>query len=146
MSKKIKKFLIILLVLVVVGVFAVPKIYHYLVYDYGKIDVKNSKDYSLLTTKGILEEFKSNEINTNKKYKGKIVAISGVVDSISGKTVFIDKVLKCEFSTIDSTIKKDQKISFKGLITGYEDLAKDMGMEGVLPTVSMQECSMIDKE
>jgi len=146
MNKKMKKTLIILLVLVVFGVITFPKIYHYIVYDYGKIDVKNSNDFIVLTTKDVLEEFKSNEINTNKKYKGKIVSISGVVDSVSGKTVFIDKVLKCEFSSIDSTIIKDQKITFKGLITGYEDLAKDMGMEGVPPTISMQDCSKIVKE
>jgi len=82
----------------------------------------------------ISQDYKDNEVAADAKYKGKLVEISGIVDTI-GKDItdtpyialksyeyaIIDKI-QCMFSKSDveelSQVKKDQQITLQGEVSG----------------------------
>ena len=90
MNKSLKKIVIVLSIVIVVGIVAFPTIKNYMVYNFGKRDVQSEEAAFTLKTKDIVAEFIANEAAANKKYLEKPVAISGVITSVNAKEVVID--------------------------------------------------------
>ena len=116
-----------------VGIVAFPSIKNYMVYNFGKRDIKSEEAAFTLKTKDIVAEFTTNEAAANKKYLEKPVAISGVITSVNDKEVIIDEVAICNFSTAEATLKAGQTVTIKGRVVGYDDL---------LGGVNLDQCSI----
>ena len=129
MSKKVKRILIVLGVLVVVGYFTLPMVKDYMVNNLGKRDIKSEEAAFTLKTKDIVAEFTANEAAANKKYLEKPVAISGVITSVNAKEVVVDEVAICNFTTADATLKAGQTVTVKGRVVGYDDLMGGVNLD-----------------
>lgn len=129
MNKSLKKVLIVLSIIIVVGIVAFPSIKNYMVYNFGKRDVKSEEAAFTLKTKDIVAEFTTNEATANKKYLEKPVAISGVITSVNDKEVVIDEVAICNFTTADATLKVGQTVTVKGRVVGYDDLMGGVNLD-----------------
>ncbi|MCX6171373.1 MAG: hypothetical protein NT048_00865 [Flavobacterium sp.] len=128
MNKKLK-ILLLFIVVIAVGFISMRLYINY----GGKRDIQSEETAFTVSSKAIVDEFISNADASNKKYLEKPVAISGTVTSVNGKEVIVDDIVNCNFSTLDSSIKKDQKVVVKGRVIGYDDL---MG------SVNMDQCSI----
>ncbi len=124
MNKKIK-ILLILVALIVIGFFSA----RYYAYHGGKRDVQSEEAAFTLKSKDIIAEFTSNVEAANKKYLEKPVAITGVVSSVNGKEVIIDQTVNCDFSAPDANLKKDQSVTVKGRVVGYDDLLGELKLD-----------------
>jgi hypothetical protein len=133
MNKKMKTILIIVGVLLLGGFVAGPKIKDYLVNNMGKRDLQSEEAAFTLKAKDFVAEFTKNEVEANKNYLEKPVAISGVITSVNGKEVIIDDVVVCGFTVADASLAVGQTVSVKGRVIGFDDL---MG------SVNMDQCSI----
>lgn len=133
MNNKLKKVLIVLGVLLVVGYFTLPIVKDYMVNNLGKRDIQSEEAAFTLKTKDFVAEFTANEAAANKKYLEKPVAISGVITSVNPKEVIIDEVVVCNFTVANTTIKVGQTVTIKGRVVGYDDL---------LGGVNLDQCSI----
>ena len=135
--KKWKKIILVLaLVTVVTGVSIV-------LYVYLKPhrDVTNEKGVQL-SAQSLYDAFKVNETEANAKYLDKAIELSGEVGDVSvnqdGFTVVNFKtndpliVINCTFKTNPGVLKAGQKITFKGICTGYVPDDKVSINQGVL--------------
>jgi tRNA_anti-like len=129
MNKNLKKGLIVIVVLIVIGYFTFPIIKDYLVNNLGKRDVQSEEAAYTLKTKDIVAEFTANEATANEKYLNKPVAISGVVTSVNDKEVIIDEIGICNFITADATLKAGQTVTVKGRVVGYDDLMGGVNLD-----------------
>ncbi len=129
MNKNLKKGLIVIVVLIVVGYFTFPIIKDYLVNNLGKRDVQSEEAVYTLKTKDIVAEFTANEATANEKYLNKPVAISGVVTSVNDKEVIIDEIGICNFTTANATLKAGQTVTIKGRVVGYDDLMGGLNLD-----------------
>jgi hypothetical protein len=133
MNKKMKTILIIVGVLLLGGFVAGPKIKDYLVNNMGKRDLQSEEAAFTLKAKDFVAEFTKNEVEANKNYLEKPVAISGVITSVNGKEVIMDDVVVCGFTVADASLAVGQTVSVKGRVIGFDDL---MG------SVNMDQCSI----
>ena len=124
MNKKLK----ILLLFIVVMFLAFISIRYYL-YNGGKRNIQSEETAFTVSSKAITNEFISNLDASNKKYLEKPVAISGTVTFVNENEVIIDEVVNCNFLTVDSSIKKNQKIVVKGRVIGYDDLLGELKLD-----------------
>ncbi len=124
MNKKLK-ILLILVALIVIGFFSA----RYYAYHGGQRDVKSEEAAFTLKSKDIIAEFTTNVDAANKKYLEKPVAISGVLTSVNGKEVILDQTVNCNFATPDASIKKDQTVTIKGRVVGYDDLLGELKLD-----------------
>jgi len=102
----------------------------------GQSAAENTKTQEVIKTTGleISEAYKANEVAADAKYKGKLVEISGTVDTIGKdilntpyislegyKYAILDKV-QCMFAKSDESklidISKGQQITLKGKVSG----------------------------
>ena len=128
MSKEVKIILVVI-VLVIMGYFTLPIVKDYMVNNLGKRDVKSEAAAFTLKTKDIIAEFTANTDAANKKYLDKPVAVTGLVSSVKDKEVILDGTVNCGFISADSTIKKDQSVTIKGRIVGYDDLLGELKLD-----------------
>ena len=124
MNKKLK-ILLILVALIVIGFFSA----RYYAYHGGQRDVKSEEAAFTLKSKDIIAEFTTNVDAANKKYLEKPVAISGVLTSVNGKEVILDQTVNCNFATPDASIKKDQTVTIKGRVVGYDGLLGELKLD-----------------
>lgn len=121
-----KKFLLLLVLIGALFFMA----YHYLYQDHRNIaDEKAS--FSLTVTK-IYTDFTQDEAKAIAKYLDKTVLVTGTITSIdaTSKTVTVDQKLLARFDTmLPATIKKNQKITVKGRILGYDNLLEELQMD-----------------
>ena len=103
--------------------------FRYYLYNGGKRNIQSEETAFTVSSKAITNEFISNLDASNKKYLEKPVAISGTVTSVNGKEVIVDDIVNCNFSTLDSSIKKDQKVVVKGRVIGYDDLLGELKLD-----------------
>jgi hypothetical protein len=129
MNKSLKIIIIVLSIIIVVGIVAFPSIKNYVVYNFGKRDVKSEEAAFTIKTKDIVAEFTTNEVAANKKYLEKPIAISGVITSVNDKEVIIDEVAICNFSTAEATLKAGQTVTIKGRVVGYDDLLGGLNLD-----------------
>jgi hypothetical protein len=132
MNQKLSKILkiSILVLLLAVGVFFSARYY---AYNGGKRDLKSEEAAYSLTAKEFVAKFVANELEANKKYLEKPVAISGKITSVNNKEIILDEVVVCVLTAVDSKLIVGQTIVIKGRVIGYDDL---MG------SVNMDQCSI----
>lgn len=95
------------------------------------VNVSSEKPDYVLTTSGLLQTFETDENAANALYLGKILLVSGTVESVSSDSLGISVYLKegdsiagviCSFEkeSIDTAlIRKGIRVNVKGICTGY---------------------------
>lgn len=126
---KLKKWLKVLLVLVLIGAFSTWIVLKYV--NTPNIDYSNTKSDINLTYTALLKETKANDTLTVKKYINKLIAITGPIKEIKndssgcvlqiGDTTDLSSIV-CQMDNRHNsdfkTIKPGQIITIKGKITG----------------------------
>lgn len=87
-----------------------------------------------VSSKTITAEFASNVDVANKKYLEKAIIIKGMVTKITDKEITIDNSIICNLKDVDTTIQKDQAITLKGRVVGYDDLMGELKLDQCLKT------------
>jgi CTP-dependent riboflavin kinase len=127
MSKKIK---IILLSIVLAGIAGFAG-FNYVMHG-GARNLSNEDAAYTVSSKSITDEFSTNVDMANKKYLEKAIIIHGKVTKITGKEITIDNSIICNLKDVDATIQKDQTITLKGRVVGYDDLMGELKLDQCL--------------
>lgn len=122
-----KKFKIILFSIAMVGILAFTG-YNYVMYG-GARNLSTEETAYTVTSKSISTEFASNIETANKKYLEKAIAIKGTITKITGTEVIIDDTIICNLKEIDPSISKNQVITLKGRVVGYDDLMGEVKID-----------------
>lgn len=122
-----KKPLILVLSLVIIVLIGVTS-YNYVMHG-GERDLSNEETSFTVTSKNISDEFITDTDASNKKYLEKAVAISGTVTAVSANEVTVDHSIICSLKKADGTIKKDQAVTVKGRVVGYDDLMGELKLD-----------------
>jgi CTP-dependent riboflavin kinase len=127
-----KKFKIILFSIVVIGIVGFTG-FNYVMHG-GARNLSNEDAAFTVTSKTITAEFASNVDVANKKYLEKAIIIKGTVTKITDKEITIDNSIICNLKDVDTTIQKDQAITLKGRVVGYDDLMGELKLDQCLKT------------
>ncbi len=128
--KTIKKLIAIaILVIAIAG----GSSYYYIMHG-GKRNLSSEETAYTVSSKGIANEFDANIETANKKYLEKAVAIKGIVTKITGKEVIIDNIIVCNLKELDATIQKNQAVTLKGRVVGYDDLMGELKLDQCFKT------------
>jgi hypothetical protein len=122
-----KKFKIILFSIVVVGIVGFTG-FNYVMYG-GARNLSTEDTAFTVSSKSIANEFEANIDVSNKKYLEKAIAIKGTITKITGTEVIIDNSIICNLKDFDSTIKKNQVVTLKGRVVGYDDLMGELKLD-----------------
>lgn len=124
MGKKGKIFFVLLVIISLVGLLS----YNYIMHG-GERNLMTEKTDFTVTAINIIEEFTKNIEDSNKKYLDKAIEITGTVTSVSGKEVVLDNLVICNLKAVDISIKKNQKLTIKGRVVGYDDLMGEIKLD-----------------
>lgn len=124
MGKKSKIISFSILTVVLIGFAG----YSYIMHG-GERNLSTEDVAFTVSSKKILAEFVSKTEDSNKKYLEKAVAVTGVITHKEGKDITIDNSIICSLKNPDSTIKKDQNITVKGRVVGYDDLMGELKLD-----------------
>ena len=127
-----KKFKIILFSIVVIGIVGFTG-FNYVMHG-GARNLSNEDASFTVSSKTITGEFASNVDVANKKYLEKAIIIKGIVTKITDKEITIDNSIICNLKDVDTTIQKDQAITLKGRVVGYDDLMGELKLDQCLKT------------
>jgi hypothetical protein len=122
-----KKFKIIVLSIVVTGL-TVFTAYNY-VMNGGARNLSTEETAFTVSSKSITKEFATNIDMSNKKYLEKAIAIKGTITQINGSQVIIDDSIICNLKDFDSSILKNQVVTMKGRVVGYDDLMGELKLD-----------------
>lgn len=122
-----KKFRIILFSIAMVGILAFTG-YNYVMYG-GARNLSSEETAYKVSSKSISTEFSSNVETANKKYLEKAIAIEGTITKITGTEVIIDNSIICNLKELDPSITKNQIITLKGRVVGYDDLLGELKLD-----------------
>jgi DNA/RNA endonuclease YhcR with UshA esterase domain len=124
---KLKKIIIRILILVIIGAFVAYKMY-----NKPHVNVANSKSDISLTADKILNDFSSDENSSNSKYLEKIIEVKGVISEINiekEKGIITLKTnddfgsVLCHLSEAAtkkmSALQEGKSITVKGICTGF---------------------------
>jgi hypothetical protein len=125
MLKRRLKILGIIALVIVVSFFSI----RYYVYNAGRRDIQSEETAFAVSSEAIVTEFSSNATASNKKYLEKTIAVSGVITSIKGEEVILDNSVNCNFLTASKSLKKNQKLTIKGRVVGYDDLLGEVRLD-----------------
>lgn len=124
MSKKLKIISFSILTIVLIGFAG----YRYIMHG-GERNLSTEDAVFTVTSKSILNEFVTNTEVANKKYLEKAVAITGTITQNNQKDITIDNSIICSLKNPDATLKKDQQITVKGRVVGYDDLMGELKLD-----------------
>lgn len=122
-----KKFKIIVLSIVVTGL-TIFTGYNY-VMNGGARNLSSEETAFTVSSKSITKEFATNIDVSNKKYLEKAIAIKGTITQINGSQVIIDDSIICNLKDIDPSILKNQVVTLKGRVVGYDDLMGELKLD-----------------
>lgn len=125
MSKRRLKIIGTLVLVLIVAFFSM----RYYVYNAGKRNIASEETAFEVSSNAIVTEFISNTTASNKKYLEKPVAVSGVITSVNDKEVIIDNSVNCNFLTASNSLKKNQKVTIKGRVVGFDDLLGEVRLD-----------------
>jgi hypothetical protein len=123
MSKKVKIIGILLLVVLLVAI-SINYVFHG-----GARDLATEQTEFNVNSKDIILEFSSDVTSASKKYSDKAISISGRVTEVSDSIVTIDQTIICNLKSPDSNIIKEQTISIKGRLVGFDDLLGELKLD-----------------
>jgi CTP-dependent riboflavin kinase len=129
MNKKFKIILFSIAVIAIVGFTG----FNYVMHG-GARNLSNEEAAFTVSSKSITGEFASNVDVANKKYLEKAIIIKGIVTKITDKEITIDNSIICNLKDVDTTIQKDQAITLKGRVVGYDDLMGELKLDQCLKT------------
>lgn len=127
MNKKTKIILFSILVVGIVGFAA----FNYVMHG-GARNLSNEDAAFTVSSKNITNEFASNTEIANKKYLEKAIIIKGTVTKITNKEIIIDNTIICNLKELDPSIQKNQVITLKGRVVGYDDLMGEIKLDQCL--------------
>lgn len=127
-----RKIVFTTLAICVLGVFG----YSYVWYG-GARNVSTEETAFTVSSKSIIEEFGSSIEKSNTKYLEKAIAIEGMVTKTNQKQIIIDNTIICDLKELDPSIKKDQLVTLKGRVVGYDDLMGELKLD---------QCSVINND
>ena len=122
-----KKFRIIVLSIVVTGLTFFTG-YNY-VMNGGARNLSTEETAYTVSSKSITKEFATNIEVSNKKYLEKAIAIKGTITQINGSQVIIDDSIICNLKDFDPSILKNQVVTLKGRVVGYDDLMGELKLD-----------------
>lgn len=122
-----KKFKTITFSIVVIGIIAFTG-FNYVMYG-GARNLSTEETAFTVSSKGITNEFAANIEASNKKYLEKAIAIKGTITKITGTEVIIDNSIVCNLKNFDATIQKNQIVTLKGRVVGYDDLMGELKLD-----------------
>lgn len=122
-----RKFRIIVFSIVAIGITGFTG-YNYVMYG-GARNLSNEETAFTVSSKSIANEFAANIDVSNKKYLEKAIAIKGTITKITGTEVIIDDSIICNLKDFDSTIQKNQVVTLKGRVVGYDDLMGELKLD-----------------
>lgn len=122
-----RKFRIIVFSIVAIGITGFTG-YNYVMYG-GARNLSNEETAFTVSSKSIANEFASNIEMSNKKYLEKAIAVKGTITKITGTEVIIDDSIICNLKDFDSTIQKNQVVTLKGRVVGYDDLMGELKLD-----------------
>ena len=125
MIKRRIKFLGIVIVVFIISFFSI----RYYVYNVGRRDIQSEETAFEVSSDAILNDFISNPTTSNKKYLEKTITVSGIITSVKGKEVILDNSVNCNLLTASKSIKKNQKVTIKGRVVGYDDLLGEVKLD-----------------
>jgi hypothetical protein len=132
MNKKLKYFIIIVLVGLIVGLAGV-----YYVYNKPQRNISKEKPAYIIDPASLVNDFNMNEDSSTMKYNGKVIQVSGqVVEYDPEKTgtsiVFVNSIggVTCSFDSITtvnnferlSNIKVGDSLTLKGKCDGFDNI------------------------
>lgn len=114
--------------IVLTAAIAMAGYFGYKKYSAGPQDIESAKAFSVIAS-GLLQDYSNSETDANKKYIGKILAVTGEVKEVSknqeGQTVVVLKTgdpvnnINCTMEQQSPAIQPGSTITVKGLCTGY---------------------------
>ncbi|PXY38974.1 hypothetical protein DMB65_20160 [Flavobacterium cheongpyeongense] len=125
-----RKIIVIALVITVFGLCG----YYYVWYG-GARNVSSEEAVFNVSSKSITAEFNSDIDKSNAKYLEKAITVNGVISKVTDKQVIIDNTIVCEFKESIPSVKKDQQVTLKGRVVGYDDLMEE---------IKLDECSVVN--
>jgi tRNA_anti-like len=124
MSKKAKVFLAFFSLFIILGFVS----YNYIMHG-GSRDLTTEETAFSSSGTALLAEFTTNVDAANAKYLEKAIAVSGTITSISATDITIDNSIVCNLKTADKSLQKDQKITAKGRVVGFDDLMGELKLD-----------------
>jgi hypothetical protein len=125
MKKRSIKFLGIIIVVIIISFFSI----RYYVYNAGRRDIQSEETAFEVSSDAILNDFTSNTTTSNKKYLEKTITVYGVITSVKGEEVILDNSVNCNLLTPSKSLKKNQKVTIKGRVVGYDDLLGEVKLD-----------------
>ena len=122
-----KKFNII--IFSIVAIIVVTFAGYYYVMHGGARNLSNEETTYTISSKNITDQFAANVDASNKKYLDKAIAINGIVTNVNGKEVILDNSIICNLKEVDASIQKNQKVTLKGRVVGYDDLMGEIKLD-----------------
>jgi hypothetical protein len=122
--KKSRIIALVLLLAVVVGVSA----FNYVMHGGGRNLLKEETNF-WVSSDALAKEFSSNTTMANTKYLEKAVAVKGIVAEVNNNVITLDNGIVCTLQTTTTAIKKDQVVTIKGRVVGYDDLMGEIKLD-----------------
>lgn len=122
--KKSRMIALFLLLSVVVGVSA----FNYVMHGGGRNLLKEATNFSV-SSNDLAKEFSSNTNLANTKYLEKAVAVKGIVADVNNNVITLDNGIVCTLQTANNAIKKNQVVTIKGRVVGYDDLMEEIKLD-----------------
>jgi hypothetical protein len=124
MNKKMKTILLVLISFAIVGIVG----YYYVMHG-GERNIGDEKTEFTATSSSINAEFAANVDAANKKYLEKPIEITGTITAINDLEIVIDNSIICNLKVTDESLKKDQKVTVKGRVVGFDDLMSELKLD-----------------
>jgi uncharacterized protein (DUF1330 family) len=137
MTRNARKNILLILLLIVV----LTASFGYYLFNKGPLDVKNSVGIETSAT-ALYEQFNSDTASASKKYAGKIVAVTGEVNTVSVnqqkekiillKTNTVGASINCTMEEDPGNINVNSKITIKGICSGLGQADEELGLKADL--------------
>ena len=125
MSKKVKFFVGIILILIAV----------YLGYNYmltaGARDIQTEKSEYNTSANDVFNEFLNDLDKATAKYLNKTIEITGNVTNVGENIITLDNKVSCQLQ-VHEKVSIGSIVNIKGRVTGYDDLLEELKLDQCL--------------
>lgn len=122
--KIMRKPVIILITLIVLGIIA----YNYIYQDHRHIE--NEVAQYEVSTKDIASSFFTETADAEAKYLNTTIAVIGKVSEADNSTITLDDKVFCQFTEMNlNDIEQNSELTIKGRVIGYDDLLEQVKLD-----------------